>query len=245
MVLAVFAALVAGIGAEVEHVPAVGGPDEFPGEELADQFLVVMGLVFLGIVALLGVGGVPVQGLAAVFADAHAHVGVLLVELVEPGAVHVRVAAVPAEIVVEAAKVGDGQVFRVHGAVRKGRQGGQADGIHLMHQVVEDPVVFQQIGILFALHGDLVAQAPHADGGVVIALGHKLGHLADGVFPAAGHVLGDIGDLRPDDQARLVAQVIEILVVLVMGQPDGGGAHLQDQLHVFFVVFGQQGVAQP
>ena len=105
-------------------------------------------------------------------------------------------------------------------------------------------MVHQQIGVLGTVHGDLVAQAPEADGGVVVALGDELGHLRHGILPALGHVLGDVGDLRPDDEATLVAEVIEILVVLVVGQTDGGGTHLADQVDVLGVVLRQQGVAE-
>ena len=109
VVLAVFAALRPGIGTEVEHIPAMGGPDIGTGEQLLDQFFVVVGLVFLGVVTLCRIGGVPVQCLTAVFADTDGDVGVFGVEIIQPGAVHIGLAAVPAEIVVVADKVGNGQ----------------------------------------------------------------------------------------------------------------------------------------
>ena len=56
-------------------------------------------------------------------------------------------------------------------------------------------------------------------------------------------MLGDIGDLRPNHHAVLVAQVVEILVVLVVGQPDGVGPHLPDHGHVGVVVLFCDGVA--
>ena len=54
-------------------------------------------------------------------------------------------------------------------------------------------------------------------------------------------MLRDVGDLGPDDHAVLVAQVIEVLRVLVVGQADGVGADLADQVHILLVhLFGQR-----
>ncbi len=48
-------------------------------------------------------------------------------------------------------------------------------------------------------------------------------------FAAVGHVLTDVGDLGPNNHADLVAQIIEVLVVLIMSQADGVGTDLFDQ----------------
>ena len=54
---------------------------------------------------------------------------------------------------------------------------------------------------------------------------------------------GDVRDLRPDDQAVLVAQVVEELVVLIVRQAHRGRAQLADERHVAPVMLGQQRVA--
>ena len=54
---------------------------------------------------------------------------------------------------------------------------------------------------------------------------------------------GDIGNLRPDDHAALVAQVVKELVVLIVRQADGVRAQLADQIHVLAVMLRQQRVA--
>ena len=197
VVLAVLATLGTVVGAEVEHVPHMGGPDVLAGEQLLDQLFVEEGLIFLGVVTLGGLGGVPVQGFAAVLGHAHRDVGVLGVELIEPGAVHGGVAAVPAEVVVPAHHVGDLDVLSIHAAHGHDGHGGEAGLVHLMHQIVQNAMVLQQVGILGTLHGDLVGETPHHDGGVVVVLGDQFLHLGDGVLAALGHVLGDVGDLSP------------------------------------------------
>ena len=79
---------------------------------------------------------------------------------------------------------------------------------------------------------------------MVIVLVDQLFHLADGIFPAIGQVLRDIGDLCPDHHAVLVAQVVEILVVLVVRQPDGVCTQLPDQRHILIVHLPGDGIAQ-
>ena len=78
---------------------------------------------------------------------------------------------------------------------------------------------------------------------MVVVLVDELLHLADGVGAAIGQVLGDVGDLSPDHHAVLIAQVVEVLVVLVMGQPDGVGTQLPDEGHILIVHLAGDGVA--
>ena len=90
-----------------------------------------------------------------------------------------------------------------------------------MAQLVEHPMVIQHICLVLGGDGDLVGNAPADDAGVVVVLVDELLHLADGVGAAIGQVLGDVGDLSPDHHAVLVTEVVEVLVVLVVGQSDG------------------------
>ncbi len=45
-------------------------------------------------------------------------------------------------------------------------------------------------------------------------------------------MLGDVRDLRPDHHAALVAQIVEILIMLIMSEADSVDAHLADHIHV-------------
>ena len=113
-----------------------------------------------------------------------------------------------------------------------------------MAQLVEHPMVIQHIRLILGGDGDLVGHAPADDGGVVVVLVDQLFHLADGIFPAIGQVLGNIGDLCPDHHAVFVAQVVEILVVLVVCQTDGVYTQLPDQRHILIVHLPGDGIAQ-
>ena len=53
----------------------------------------------------------------------------------------------------------------------------------------------------------------------------------------------DKGDLCPNRKAQLVAGRIEILAVLVMGQANGVGPQLLDDLSVLVMFLGGQGAA--
>ena len=105
-------------------------------------------------------------------------------------------------------------------------------------------MVVQHIRLVLGGNSDLVGHTPADDGGVVVVLVDELLHLADGIFPAIGQMLGNVGDLCPDHHAVLVAQVVEILVVLVVRQPDGVGAQFPDQRHVLIMHLPGDGVAQ-
>ena len=141
MVLSVLAAFVSAIGTEVEHIPHMGCPQILPGEELADQGLMVNSLVFFGIVTGIGVGVVPVQRLAAILGAADGLIRMLGMELVEPGAVVIQFAAVPAEVMVIADGVGDGNILVMGGGGGHGCHGGKSGLVHSVAEVIEHFVI--------------------------------------------------------------------------------------------------------
>ena len=79
---------------------------------------------------------------------------------------------------------------------------------------------------------------------MIVILDYQVGHLVEGVLAAVLHVFGDVGNFSPDDQAVLVAEVVEVLGVLVVGQAHGVGAHLAQKRHVLLVLSIGQRVAQ-
>ena len=104
-------------------------------------------------------------------------------------------------------------------------------------------MVVQHIRVVLRGDRDLIGDAPADDGSVIIVLNDQFLHLGDGVLAAVRHVLGDVGDLRPDHHAALVAQVVEVLIVLVMREADCVDAHLADHVHVLEVHLLRQRVA--
>ena len=97
----------------------------------------------------------PIESLASVFADANRLVRIFCVEFIKPGAVHCRIAAVPAEIVVVGYNVGNLNVRLIHAAHRNARHSGKTCLIHLVAEVVEYIVVFNEVGCC-AAHRNLV-----------------------------------------------------------------------------------------
>ena len=165
------------------------------------------------------------------------------VELVKPGAVVLQLAAVPAEVMVVGNGVGDLDVLVMGGCGGDSSHGGQTGGVHLMAEVIEHVVVVQNSGVRVSTGVDLVGKAPDHDGGMVVILGNQFHHLAAGVVHAAVHMGGDVGDLSPNYQTALITEVIEILVVLIVGKSNGGGTHFADQIDVFFMVLRAQCIA--
>ena len=79
---------------------------------------------------------------------------------------------------------------------------------------------------------------------MVVVLHNQIRHLVVRVPAAVFHVLCDIGNFRPDDQTVLIAQVVETLCVLIVGQTNGVGAHLPQQGQILLVFGVGQGAAQ-
>ena len=71
---------------------------------------------------------------------------------------------------------------------------------------------------------------------MVVILNNKLFHLRKGVFSSAGHMHGYIRYLRPHYYAVFVAEIIEILRVLIVGKPQGICAQLLYYSHVLVVM---------
>ena len=243
MILSILSALTPGVAAKVKHIPDMGCPDKFPGEKLSDQILMVFGLVFLGIISLLGVRTVPVQAFCTVFRTAHRDLGIYGVEFIKPGAIHVRFAPVPAEVMVVRNRIRNPQILGIHGTIGQSCQRGQSGFVQLVAQIIEQSVIFQQVRVLRAVHGNFVAQPPHHNAGMVVILNNQLPHLIQGILPSARHMPGDVRNLCPNNQSPLIAQIIKIGIVLIVGQPDGGGTQFANQVHVLPVMLRQQGVS--
>ena len=78
---------------------------------------------------------------------------------------------------------------------------------------------------------------------MVIALGDELAHLIERILPPVFHVHRDIRDLRPDDDAVLVAEVVEFLRVLIVGKTQGVRPQFPNDSHIGGMIFIGQRVA--
>ena len=243
MVLSVFTAFVAGICSEVKHIPYVGCPQIFSGVKLFDQFFMVICLIFFCVIPLIRIGSMPVQCFAAVLAAADRNVRMSFVEVIKPRPVHRSISAVPSEIVVVGYYVRDLDVRIVYAAGGKTCDGSQACLVHFVNQIVQDPVIFQKILIGLAAHGDFIGKSPHNNGGMIVVLHDQFLHLGNGVLASFRHVGGDVRNLCPYDHSPLVTEIVEILVMLVVSQTDGGRSEFADQIHILFVMLRKQGVS--
>ena len=235
LIFAVLAAFVPAIGGEVEQVPYMGGPQIGPCFDHAQHMFMVQRLVFLGVIALFRMLAVEGRiGIGSIFGKADDPIRVFFVIRIEEFIGLLQFAQIPAKIKVVAVDVGDFQ----DGAVRFQHEyvghGGDPGGIQPVAQFVQQPMVFQQIFVHRAGGGDLVGKPPYGDAGMIIILR---------VFPAVFHVHGDIGNLRPHHNAVFIAQIVEFLGMLVMGQAQGVGPDFPDDGHIRRVVCIGQGVA--
>ena len=131
----------------------------------------------------------------------------------------------------------EGAAHGVAGQRRKSRL------VHLVAQIIEHAVVVQHVRVVLRGDRDLVGDAPADDGRVIVILDDQLLHLGDRILPAAGHVLGDVRDLRPYHHAALIAQVVEVLIVLIVREAHRVDAHLADHIHILEMHLLRQRVA--
>ena len=105
-------------------------------------------------------------------------------------------------------------------------------------------MVFHQL-IGDAANEDFIGNTPEADRRMIIILGDQLLHLADAVLVGRRVRIhhADEGDLRPDNEAQLVAGVIEILGVLIVSQTDGVGSQLLDELCILVMILPGKSIA--
>ena len=166
--MAIMASTITPVGGEVEEVPYMRRPE--PGARLnhAQHVLVIQRLVFLGVVALFRMRGMKGGvGVRAVLGKADDPVGVFGVVLVEELVRLRKLPEVPAEVEVIAVDVGNGQNGAVDLQHEDVRHRGQAGGIETVAQLVQRPVIIQQLLIDRAGGGDLVGQPPDSDDGEV------------------------------------------------------------------------------
>ena len=146
-------------------------------------------------------------------------------ELIQPRAVVLDLAAVPAKVVVVAFQIGD----VVHGALGRGvgnmGDGSQAGRVKLLDQLLQVVMAIDQL-LTDAADEDLIGDAPEHDGGVVVVLNDQLLHLLTAMLMGSvtGLEYADEGNLGPDSEAQLVAGIVEVLTVLIVGQTNRVGA---------------------
>ena len=240
-----FTALITGVSCKIKHIPDVGCPHPGVALKAFEHVLMINRLIFFRVVAAMGMGGMQVRHtLTAVFGISEATVRINFMEEIHPQIVQEKPRNIPSKIQVPAygvCDVGNRIEGSAHGIAC---QSGESGGIHLMAEIVQFPVVVQHVFLVLGGDGDLVAHTPADNGCMVVVLHDQLFHLADGVCTAVRHVLGNVRNLRPDHHAPLIAEVIEVLIVLVVCKPDGVCTDFTDQVHILQMFFFGDGIAE-
>ena len=251
---------------KVKQAPDEGAPQMGVGVDVAEGLFVHLALVFLGMPFSLGrqavlpqdgvqlvLGGV---GPPAVLRKAH-RPGIQAGDFLR-GALKIAF-AVPAREKIVGNQVGlpfvfhasaerSGRLIVVRGQIAFDGLGGiAAAGVFLVGQVVQLRHCLLGVGKRTAavLH-EFVLQTPETDGRPVALLADQLGQLGFRRVQEAFFLpdVVDQRDLRPDDDALFVAQVIEQIGLGRMGQAHRVGPHFLNQDHVLLVVGFQEGAAQ-
>ena len=236
-------ALAAAGHGEVEHVPDERAPQVGTRLQLAPVLDVVVGLPVLRMPGAEGLGLLQAVGLLedaaarAILADAYLALGMGGVLAVQPLAHLVDIVAIPAEVFVEVHPVGEAVEVGIDGA---GAHGGTR-GVEPVGQVVQPGHHVRRI--ILPQGADLVVEAPHQDTGMVIVLQDEFRELLLQVLPVGGtvHIDIDKGNLGPGHEAAAVHLVVHVLVLRIVGQAHGIGAHLLNEVQVLVVVAGLKG----
>ncbi len=243
LVHAVFAALVPAVRGEIKHIPDMSGPEVRAGFHHFQHMLMIDALIGLCVISLFGMAALKRGiGIGAVFGEADDPVGIFCVIFVKKLLRLLQFSQVPAEIQVVAVDVRNFQNGRIDFQHENVGHCGGAGGIQSMAEVVQRPVVFQQIFIHRAGGGNLVGKPPADDGRMVVILCDQLPHLGEGIFPAVFHMHGNVGNFRPGDDTIFIAEVVEFLRVLIMRQTNRVGTDFPDQRHVLPVHIRGQGI---
>ena len=212
--------------------------------EAFQKMFMVNALIFFGIVKSFRLWRVEIRHtFGSIFGVAEDSLRIEEVEKGDPEIVQEEEGDIPAEIKIPGDDIREmGRLVkrRAHGIAGEGRL---PIGIERMDHVVETMMEAQHGLAILVDHGDLVGNAPDDDGRMVVLLENKLPHLLDGVLIAVFEMLGDVGNLRPHDHAFLVAEIVEEIVMLIMGEADGVGTDFLDHRHILNVILPGDGVS--
>ena len=103
-------------------------------------------------------------------------------------------------------------------------------------------MIFHQVIRYFSACCNFIGKPPADNRRMMVALRNQFPHLIQRILAAIRHVHCNVGDLRPDDHAVFITQIIKFLCVLVMCQPDRIRTDFVDQLHVFPVLCQRKGI---
>ena len=244
LIFTVFAAFIPSVGCEIEQIPDVGCPEPGAFFNHLQHMLVIKRLVFFGVITFFRVRAVEGRVcVCTVLRESDYLAGKSGVIFIEKFIRLFQLTQIPAKIQIIAVDIRNLQNRTVDFQHEDVCHGGQTGGIHPVTEIIEKPVVFQQVVIDGTCCRDLVGEPPNGNRGVVVTLGDQFTHLVQCVLAAGRHVHGDIRDLCPDNDAVFVAEIIKLLRMLIMCQTKSVGPKLPNNGHVGCMVFIRKGVA--
>ncbi len=104
--------------------------------------------------------------------------------------------------------------------------------IQFFYKFLQRMMIVEHIRSVFTRNCNLIGNSPGYNTRMIIILNNELSDLKKCIFPAFWHMRGNIRDLRPHDHTVLIAQIIKMLMMLVMRQPDRIRANFTDQFHI-------------
>ena len=208
--------------------------------------LMIKGLIFLSIIPFFGIRRVICRiCVRSVFGETDAAVRISGVIFIEKLIILVEIAQIPAEIEVIAVDIRNLQDRIINFQHEDIGHRRKTCRIQSVAELVQLSVILEKILIDRTCRRDLVRQSPDRDRRMVITLCDEFPHLRQSILPAVRHVHGNVRNLSPDDDTVLVTEVIELLCMLVVGEPQGIRTDLPDDLHIRLMIFIRQGIALP
>ena len=136
VILSVFSAFISGICTKIKHIPYMGSPDIRSCEKLFDQFFMIICLIFLCIIPLFRIRGMPVQRLTSVLTHTDRDIRELFMEVIKPRSVHGCISAVPSKIMVIRNCIRNLNVWIMNIAHRNNSHSCQSGFIHLVYHII-------------------------------------------------------------------------------------------------------------
>ena len=233
LILSLLAALVPAVRGKIKQIPDICRPQIRPVLNHSHHVLMVDTLKLLAVITLRRMFRVKLNvGVRAVLRKSDRPFRIQAVILVQETVILIQLSEIPAKIQVVAAEVRDPDeraVLFQHKRMRHDRRSGR---IHLKAELLQHPVILHQFLCDRTAGGDLVGQSPAVNGRVVRGLRDELPHLVQRILDALLHEFCDERNLRPHQNAVLVAEIIKCLRLLIMRKPQRVGANVPDDGHV-------------
>ena len=98
-------------------------------------------------------------------------------------------------------------------------------------------MVIKHVFLIVCRNRNFIGKPPCHNTCVVVILQNQLPHLCNGVCTCGWDMFRNIWNFCPHNHSLFITEIIEILVMLVMRQTNRICPNLLDQLHILFMLF--------